>query len=144
MMIGGNLTSHPLFLLIPLYQVDRVNSKGLKQILSCRLARRRRRRARTISKNHHGKITIPRFCFPNNKQRIISTKKMMKQVATLFALVSSAAAFAPAKQQASSGAAALQAKPFADALGAQAPVSTTVLKPINKPKGYLFRIAFPY
>ena len=45
----------------------------------------------------------------------------MKQVATLFALVGSAAAFAPAQQAQRSS--ALAAKPFADALGAQAPVS---------------------
>jgi hypothetical protein len=38
-------------------------------------------------------------------------------------LAGSAAAFAPAQQKASSS--ALAAKPFADALGAQAPVSTS-------------------
>jgi hypothetical protein len=46
---------------------------------------------------------------------------MMKQTATLFALIGSTAAFAPAKQQVASS--ALEAKPFQDALGAQAPVS---------------------
>lgn len=45
----------------------------------------------------------------------------MKVIATL-ALISSAAAFAPAAQQSQSSS-ALAAKPFADALGAQAPVS---------------------
>lgn len=53
---------------------------------------------------------------------------MMKQVATVFALVGSAAAFAPAQQQqftSSSSSSALEAsKPFANELGAQAPVST--------------------
>ena len=45
----------------------------------------------------------------------------MKTVATLLAVVGSAAAFAPAQQSRSST--SLAAKPFADALGAQAPVS---------------------
>jgi hypothetical protein len=45
---------------------------------------------------------------------------MMKQAITLFALIGSAAAFAPSKQQSSSS--ALEATPFKDALGAQAPV----------------------
>ena len=48
---------------------------------------------------------------------------MMKQTATLLALVGSAAAFVPAKQHITSS--ALEAKPFKDALGAQAPVSHT-------------------
>jgi len=45
----------------------------------------------------------------------------MKVAATLLALAGSAAAFAPAQQQRASS--ALEAKPFSDALGAQAPVS---------------------
>ena len=45
----------------------------------------------------------------------------MKTCAALLALAGSAAAFAPAQQATSSS--ALAAKPFADAVGAQAPVS---------------------
>mmetsp|Transcript_37305 Transcript_37305/g.54633 ORF Transcript_37305/g.54633 Transcript_37305/m.54633 type:complete len:205 (+) Transcript_37305:42-656(+) len=44
----------------------------------------------------------------------------MKVAATLLALAGSAAAFAPAQQQRASS--ALEAKPFSDALGAQAPL----------------------
>jgi len=52
----------------------------------------------------------------------------MKVIAAL-TLISSAAAFAPAAQQSQSSS-ALAAKPFADALGAQAPVSCLLwLKP---------------
>lgn len=49
----------------------------------------------------------------------------MKYTATLLALAGSAAAFAPAQQSRSSS--ALAEKPFADALGAQAPVSQKYL-----------------
>ena len=45
----------------------------------------------------------------------------MKTCAAILALVGSAAAFAPAQQRQSTS--ALSAKPFSDALGAQAPVS---------------------
>ena len=48
---------------------------------------------------------------------------MMKQTVAILAIVGSAAAFAPVQKQQQSSSAALQAKPFAGELGAQAPVS---------------------
>ena len=53
----------------------------------------------------------------------------MKTVAALTALIGTAAAFAPAQQSRSST--SLEAKPFADALGAQAPVSTREVEMVH-------------